>query len=391
MASVLAPFFGAIGVALYQTKPIAMAVRAHLVSICTYLQGSLSLTYPRVLDAVVSREKPQAYTTIKAKKQLDENLMGVLRTRKASPLPRDHSPVNWYAAPLCIDWFPCRFPWSQETLRKIIRASTRASTHEDPLDSIKFITFPNRYWKEPVGLPRACPVGRVPDCLNYQLQHLDVARVPAWIEGAAQVRQRNLRCRVTPLKQNPVWQPQGIMTMYGDKLFVIHDSVNTVLGFQARAKWGEQCLEIEIASFPNWKRTCELWNSPGWVSKRIALEVDSRAETARQQAFVPVVPTPTMAMSLDPQVTIALPTHELEAEPMSPRTTQNPTGEHAVELTPDALLVQPIADLTLPEDFSDSETVKTVVPPRRRTSVPTQNGETPDETTRERARRSSAQ
>ena len=36
---------------------------------------------------------------------------------------------------------------------------------------------------------------------------------PAWIEGAAQVRQRNLRCRVTPLNQNPVWQPQDKMTM----------------------------------------------------------------------------------------------------------------------------------------------------------------------------------
>ena len=46
MASVLAPTFGAIGVARYPTRPIAMAVRAHTISICTYLQGSPSLTYP---------------------------------------------------------------------------------------------------------------------------------------------------------------------------------------------------------------------------------------------------------------------------------------------------------------------------------------------------------
>ena len=150
-------------------------------------------------------------------------------------------------------------------------------------------------------------------------------------------------------------------------------------------------IEIEIASFPNWKRAIQLWEQPGWISKRIALAVNGRAETARQQAFAPAVPTPTMAMSLDQQVTIALPTHELEAELMNPRTTQNPTGEHAVELTPDTALVQPIADLTLPEVVSDSETVITVVSPRRRASVSTQNGETPDETTKERARRSSAQ
>ena len=59
MVSVLAPIFGATGVVRYPTKPIAMAVRAHPVSTCTYLQGSPPLTYPRVLDAVMSGEMPK--------------------------------------------------------------------------------------------------------------------------------------------------------------------------------------------------------------------------------------------------------------------------------------------------------------------------------------------
>ena len=145
-----------------------------------------------------------------------------------------------------------------DTIRKIIRAGTRASPRMDPLYSFKCITFPNRYWKKPVARPRARPVGRAPDCLNHQLKHLDLARIAGWIEGAAQVRQRNLRCRVTPLEQNPVWQPQGKMIMSGDMLLVMHDVVNTVLRPQARAEWEEQCLEIEVASFPNWKKACEL-------------------------------------------------------------------------------------------------------------------------------------
>ena len=65
MTSLLVPIFGAIGIARYPTKPIAMAVRAHPVSICTYLQGSPPLTYPRVQDAVISGEMSQANTTFK--------------------------------------------------------------------------------------------------------------------------------------------------------------------------------------------------------------------------------------------------------------------------------------------------------------------------------------
>ena len=37
-------------------------------------------------------------------------------------------------------------------------------------------------------------------------------------------------------------------------------------------------IELEIASFPKWKRACELWSQPGWISRRVALAVEGRAE-----------------------------------------------------------------------------------------------------------------
>ena len=161
------------------------------------------------------------------------------------------------------------------------------------------------------------------------------------------------------------------MTMSGDMSIVLHDEINSVLGPQARAKWEEHCLELEIASFPRWKRACELWNQPGWISKRVSLAVESRAEIARQQAFAPAMVAPTMAMSLNDPVTIDLPTHVLEPEPISPpssqaspQSSQPQTGELAAELTPDAALVQPIAELSLPADLSGSETTLTIVSPR---------------------------
>ena len=153
--------------------------------------------------------------------------------------------------------------------------------------------------------------------------------------------------------------------------------------------------------FPKWKRACELWSQPGWISRRVALAVESRAEMARQQAFAPTMLAPTMAMSLDrpisQPITINLPTHNLEPESVSPsssrtspQSSQPQSGELAAELTPNAALVQPIAELSLPEDLSDPETVVTVVSPRRRASVSTDNAEKiPNDTTRERARRSS--
>ena len=97
MAPVLAPIFGAIGVCRYPTKPLARAVQVHMVYFCTCLQGRPSLTYPRVVQAVLSGEMPHGYTTLKSEKQLEENLMGLLRarTRKTCPLPS----INWYSPP----------------------------------------------------------------------------------------------------------------------------------------------------------------------------------------------------------------------------------------------------------------------------------------------------
>ena len=398
MTPVLAPIFGAVGVCRYPTKPLSMAVQVHMVSFCTYLQGRPSLAYPRVVHAVLSGEMPHGYTTLKSEKQLEENLMGLLRahTRKACPLPREHGPVNWYSAPLSLDGVPFRFPWSQDFVRKVIRASTSAGPPIDPLYSFKCITFANRHWKEPLEWPRVKPVGRAPEIFNQQIQHLELAQILSWIEGAAQIRQRNLQCRITPFPRKSTW---------GDMSIVLHDEINSVLGPQARAEWEEYCLELEIASFPKWKQACELWSQPGWISKRISLAVESRAEVARQQAFAPAMVAPTMAMSLDQPVTqpitIDLPTNILGPEPVSPSSSQDSpqssqpqTGEHAAELTPDAALVRPIAGLSLPEDLSDPETVVTVVSPRRRASVATENvedAEASSDATKERARRSSAQ
>ena len=56
--------------------------------------------------------------------------------------------------------------------------------------------------------------------------------------------------------------------------------------------------------------------------------------------------------------------------------------------------MQPIVELSLPEDLSDSETVVTVVSPRLRASVATENvenAEASSDATKARARRSSAQ
>ena len=227
----------------------------------------------------------------------------------------------------------------------MIRASTSAGPPIDPLYSFRCITFPNHYWKEPLGWPRAKPVGRAPETLNRQILHLELAQIPGWIEGAAQIRQRNLRCRITPFPRRSVWRPQGKMTMSGDMSIVLHDEINSVLGSEARAEWEGRCLELEIASFPKWKRACELWNQPGWVSKRVSLAVESRAETARQQAFAPTMLAPTMAMSRNQPsvrpITLDLPTHVLNPEPISPpssqaspQSSQPQTGEHAAELTP---------------------------------------------------------
>ena len=186
------------------------------------------------------------------------------------------------------------------------------------------------------------------------------------------------------------------MTMSGDMSIVLHDEINSVLGSEARAEWEGRCLELEIA---------ELWNQPGWVSKRVSLAVESRAENARQQAFAPTMLASTIAMSRSQPsvrpITLDLPTHVLNPEPISPpssqaspQSSQPQTRGHAVELTLNTMLVQPIANLALPGDLSDSETVVTVVPAQRRASVALEDASNPgtsDNATKNRARRSSAQ
>ena len=137
----------------------------------------------------------------------------------------------------------------------------------------------------------------------------------------------------------------------------------------------------------------------------MSLAVEKRAEVARQQAFVPTVLAPTMATSLNQPIarpiTLDLPTHVVRPEPISPpssqatpQLSQPQTGEHAAGLTPNTVLVQPIADLALPEDLSDSETVVTVVSSQRSASIASEDAGivgTSDDATKDRARRSSAQ
>ena len=83
---------------------------------------------------------------------------------------------------------------------------------------------------------------RGPEGLRYQLQQFDTSRTPSWIEDAAQVRQRNLRCRIMPVKQEVICQPLGKMTMSGDIALSSHDIVTRVLGDEARAESEEHCL-----------------------------------------------------------------------------------------------------------------------------------------------------
>ena len=64
----------------------------------------------------------------------------------------------------------------------------------------KFIQILNRFSKEPVGYPYARLITRGPEHLDYQLQHLYIARVHQWIEAAAHVQQRNLFRRIASVQ-----------------------------------------------------------------------------------------------------------------------------------------------------------------------------------------------
>ena len=204
------------------------------------------------------------------------------RTQKATVLPREFGPANWYNAPVDLPGQPFRFPWSTETLRKIIIADLRGSPNARADYKFKFIQVPNRYWKEPVGFPRARPIARGHEYLDHQLQQLDFARIHQWIEVAAQVRKRNLSHRMAPVQYEPA---QRKMTMSGDM-----PVVNSVLGPELRAEWDEECLNLEISILEVWKRACGLWKQTGWISKRVTLAATSRADGELSRIFAPQSP-----------------------------------------------------------------------------------------------------
>ena len=293
-------------------------------------------------------------------------MMGVIRarTRKATVLPRQIGPVNWYIAPVELKVQPFRFPWSTETLRKILNASLRASPNARADYKFKFVQISNRYWKEPVGYPRALPIARWQEYLDHQLQHLDLARVHQRIEVAAQARKRNLSRHMAPLQYEHAWHPQGKMMMSGDMPLVQLDVVNSVLGPELRAEWYEECLSLEISIFETWKRAYGLWKQAGWVSKRVALAATSRAGAEGSRNFAPPPqpnPTPTMAMSLEQPLTVeAAPADEVR-ENAAMLVIPDQSGEHAAELTPNAALVDPIGGLTI-----DTDTDTNVPSPTRR-------------------------
>ena len=172
----------------------------------------------QVIREKLSGEMPQAYTTIKTEQQAEENMMGVVRagSRKAAVLPREYGPVNWYNAPVDLNGQPFRFPWSSDFIKKMINSCLGISPNVRPDYKFKIIQVPNRYWKEPVGYPRARPIGRGKELLDHQLRHLDFANVPEWISVAAQIRDRNLSRRMAPLQYEHAWRPQGRMIMSGD-------------------------------------------------------------------------------------------------------------------------------------------------------------------------------
>ena len=119
VAPVLIPIFGPLGLLRYPTKPVSMAVQVATVSIFTYLQGSLPMDYEQVVRETLSGEVPQVYTTIKTEQQAEEIMMGVVRarSRKATVLPREYGPVNWYNAPVTLHGQPFRFPWSVDFIK----------------------------------------------------------------------------------------------------------------------------------------------------------------------------------------------------------------------------------------------------------------------------------
>ena len=72
-----------------------------------------------------------------------------------------------------------------------------------------------------------------------------------------------------------------------------------------------------------WKQACTLWKQTGWVSKRVALAANHRAEEECAARYAPQISQtaapPTMAMSLEQPLTV-------NADPMEAEVAENETA-----------------------------------------------------------------
>ena len=179
------------------------------------------MDYEQVIRETLSGEMPQVYTTIKAEQQSEENMMGVIRarSRKATVLPREYGPINWYNAPADLHGQPFRFPWSSDFIKKMINACLRISPHARPDYKFKFIQVPNRYRKKPVGYPH-------------------------WTRQGA------------PRSSATAFRLRQCIQM--DMPLPLLDMVNQVLGAEMRSEWDEECLNLEVSNFEVWRQAFTL-------------------------------------------------------------------------------------------------------------------------------------
>ena len=95
-------------------------------------------------------------------------MMGVdrARSRKAAVLPREYGPINWYNAPVDLNGQSFRFPWSSDSIKKVVNSCLQLNPHVRLDYKFKFIQVQNHYWKDPVGYPHARPIGRGKELLD---------------------------------------------------------------------------------------------------------------------------------------------------------------------------------------------------------------------------------
>ena len=125
-----------------------------------------------------------------------------------------------------------------------------------------------------------------------------------------------------------------------------------------RAEWDEECLNLVVSNFDIWKQACTLWKQAGWISKRIALAANHRAEEERVAWYAPQTSQPpTMAISLEQPLTVdddPMEAEVAEGETAMPVTPSH-SGEHAAELTPNVELAEPMGELTIDTDVETNE------------------------------------